>query len=833
MTTLNGSAASAPPRLLNRLLTAGRRLAVVALAPALAGLCVLFVTLHFAAWPAPGQMAWLDFLALRTPADFALVRATWWATLAAALVAAADAILDALGRLIDRGTIALGATLLRRLGRLLRALRRAVTIRFLIALAAGFGAFRWAGQVRPFPAIGEDPLLDFIQYHDPAVHALLRAWHLAAPGIVAFGGVLLLSGSVRVWLGSREESPRRGRGVLPDWPASTQDEAPSLVLGELHHPIEATEASRPQWLSIPERGLYTGLAIFGAVGTGKTSGCMRPFAEQLFAWQAHDPRKRAAGLVLEVKGDFCHDVRQLLADNGREHDYVEIALGGRWQWNPLDSDMDSYSLAYSLATLLNQLFGRGKEPFWQQASTNLIRWIIELHRVFPDPWVTLRDVYRLTIDPEAFQEKIDEARKLCRRPAAEPRIRIPAEHDGHPELQDLDLEPDRRGGLVAPASAETTERLDRLGVPWESVEARPAPPDERLARLEAVNRWYQNDWLALDKKLRTSIVESVSVFLSIFDLPDIARLFAPPSPLDPAAPKLEQDADAALGTEDPSSTPMGSDPNTPETEPSSADRAEPGSETDGRVAGGTLKPLPPLAELIEGGKVLALNMPAGANPALARAIGVMLKNAWLQTLLRRPAQMKREPGRYFRPAVFLCDEYQSFATVGEDDPSGDEKSFALTRQCKCIPIVATQSIASLRSVLSGNDAWRTLLQTLRTRIFLALSDDSSTELASNMCGKVARLSPSYSFSESSKPAFSLVAARAGGGQGGSLGASKTYRAQREPMFHARTFTLLQNYQAIALPYDGAKSLPATRLYLKPHYLPHDRSYWRQRDAGEI
>ena len=35
--------------------------------------------------------------------------------------------------------------------------------------------------------------------------------------------------------------------------------------------------------------------------------------------------------------------------------------------------------------------------------------------------------------------------------------------------------------------------------------------------------------------------------------------------------------------------------------------------------------LPPLYELIEQGKVLALNMPAGINPALARAVGVMLK----------------------------------------------------------------------------------------------------------------------------------------------------------------------------------------------------------------
>ena len=86
--------------------------------------------------------------------------------------------------------------------------------------------------------------------------------------------------------------------------------------------------------------------------------------------------------------------------------------------------------------------------------------------------------------------------------------------------------------------------------------------------------------------------------------------------------------------------------------------------------------------------------------------------------------MKANPGSYFRPAVFICDEYQAFASVGEDDPSGDEKSFALTRQCRCIPIVATQSISSLRAVLGSSEAWRSLLQTLRTRIFLSLSDDA-------------------------------------------------------------------------------------------------------------
>ena len=35
--------------------------------------------------------------------------------------------------------------------------------------------------------------------------------------------------------------------------------------------------------------------------------------------------------------------------------------------------------------------------------------------------------------------------------------------------------------------------------------------------------------------------------------------------------------------------------------------------------------------------------------------------------------------------MFLCDEYQSFVTVGEEDPAGDEKAFALTRQSRLNP----------------------------------------------------------------------------------------------------------------------------------------------------
>ena len=156
------------------------------------------------------------------------------------------------------------------------------------------------------------------------------------------------------------------------------------------------------WLVIPERGLYTGIAIFGAVGTGKTSCCMYPFAEQLFAYKADNKDERIGGLVLEVKGDFCHKVRGILDKHGRGEDYIEVSLDAEYRYNPLHNDLDAYALAYNIASLLNNLFGKGKEPFWQQAYTNLIKFIILLHKVAYD-YVTFFDVYECAISAGASQ----------------------------------------------------------------------------------------------------------------------------------------------------------------------------------------------------------------------------------------------------------------------------------------------------------------------------------------------------------------------------------------------------------------------------------------------
>ena len=720
------------------------------------------------------------------------------------------------------------------------------TARFVVSIPtalmiffAGAGVTIWHFAARPFPALEANPLLDLLEYHNPDFYSALVIWHYVSPLVAVMIGGSMIRSIWKIWI-ERRRRDLSPVGVLPEWPIFPEQEAPGIVIGEVHHPVEPKQIFNPGWLTIPERGLYAGVAIFGAVGSGKTSACMHPFARQLLGWQARDPEKRAAALMLEVKGDFCHDVRKMLVELGRGEDYIELGMEGKWQWNPLSATwLDSYSLAYTVASLLNQLFGKGKEPFWQQAYTNLVRWIIELYRALPEEWVTLQHVYRCAIDPDLFAAKIEQAEEFAVR-LNQGRIFI-----NHEIWLAKMVKVAEWNWAVTPdgkeAGAEYTLEIERklreLKIPcrivWE-----PGSGDDARERVAAVKRWYENDWQKLDNKIKSSIVEGVSVFLSMFDMPDVARVFCPPAPLVPDDPtaiayqarlrELEAQEEAEADAEAKAQEAGVDDP---EGQEGAGEEAPPG-ETEATPISGP-QHLPPLYKLIESGKVLALNMPAGSNPALARAIGVMLKNAWLQALLRRPQQMKEEPSVYFRPAVFICDEYQAFASVGEDDPTGDEKSFALTRQCRCIPIVATQSISSLRAVLGSSEAWRALLQTLRTRIFLSLSDDASAKIASELCGQVAKIKGSYTISETSKRAdVSPLSGRAGGG-GGSIGATKSFQERREAVFHPRDFTLLGNCQAICLPYDGSQSLEPRRVYLKPHYLPADYSYWRAKAKGEL
>jgi len=54
---------------------------------------------------------------------------------------------------------------------------------------------------------------------------------------------------------------------------------------------------------------------------------------------------------------------------------------------------------------MTNLFGRGKEPFWQQASTNLVKFVILLHQVLED-YVTL---FQVIVVEDTAELQIDHA----------------------------------------------------------------------------------------------------------------------------------------------------------------------------------------------------------------------------------------------------------------------------------------------------------------------------------------------------------------------------------------------------------------------------------------
>src|SRR5712664_4239284 len=359
-------------------------------------------------------------------------------------------------------------------------------------------------------------------------------------------------------------------GKLPPYPDAANRDKLFLVIGEFHYPRRAEPAENPRWLVIPERGLFTGMAIFGAIGSGKTSGCMMPFAEQILAYRAQDPEKRVSGLVLEVKGDFCHKIRRLLEKHRRPEDYVEVSLQGKFRYNPLFNDLDAYALAFGIASLLNNLFGRGKEPFWQQAYTNLVKFIILLHKVLYD-YVTLFDVYECAINPKLLEQKIEEGDRRFEQQYLSIDIETFGDHpalDGHAFV--LDKQAKR---LRAPATDGLRSYLVSNGITFTcETESGQVTSTSQVIRdpkkrqqFEAVKRWFYQDWARIEPKLRTSIIEGISVFLSLFDdNPDVKRVFCPPkAAYDPAA-----NQDGRYGT-----------------------------------------PLPPFAELIEEGKLVALNFP--------------------------------------------------------------------------------------------------------------------------------------------------------------------------------------------------------------------------------
>lgn len=572
----------------------------------------------------------------------------------------------------------------------------------------------------------------------------------------------------------------RAAGPLPPYPDPRSRRDLFLVFGEVHHALKPDPSSAPHWMAIPQLGLYTGIGVIGAIGSGKTQAFILPAMRQLFAYKANDPGRKLSGVVLEVKGDLCRQLKNILKWCGRERDYIEVSLDGDVRYNLLNNTLDPYAQAYNIASIITSIWGRGKEPFWQQSYTDLVRYVIMLHRV-RDHYVTLVDIFRTVISAGALEAMLIETGSRftglsfigvdkVEYAKYESRLRPFAFSWNENAGQHLARWSDALETLIKETSAVASLYIRKQG--------------DAAGRdsWESVNYWHWEHWKFFRSEVKTSIVQGITVFLSLFDTdPQVRRVFCPPKELYEG--KASKD-----------------DPNA-------------------RV-------LPPFDELIDSGQIVGLNFPVALNPALAKTIGTMMKIDYQRAVQLRIPKMDAQPNRHFRPTAFICDEYQIFATVGGDNPTGDERFFSLSRQPKCIPIVAMQSLSSLKEALP-NEGYRTLLQSFRTKVFLTTSDPETARYASEICGKTDRTRISYTVSESSTNAnVGWLSGRTSSSKG-SVSASKQYQKHKELLFEERVFFEMKNAQSIVVAFDGVTPLPATYCYLKPEFMPLSMTWFAQ------
>jgi hypothetical protein len=661
--------------------------------------------------------------------------------------------------------------------RVQRIIRPLIAYRFLlsIGLSAAWGIILNA----LLPIDHGDAMLRLMEMERPEImRGLLMGYELflySTPFILLSMGFSLLY--VHLYKSELELNP----GALPSYPDPRRRTELSLIVGEVHSRLTPRAAALPEWLTIPERGLYTGIASFGSIGSGKTMGLILPAMRQLFAYQADDPERKLSGIVLEVKGDLCRQLQRILEWCGREEDYIEVSLNGNIRYNPLNNSLDAYAQAFNIASIITSIWGKGKEPFWQQSYTDLVRYVILLHRIRYG-YVTLVDIFRTVISAGSLEEMLVEVGSQF---STASYIGVDKQNylSEEAQLAPLGFTWDARANLYL---ARWDVQLETALTEQTSIEflvfTRKAANAASHEPFHSVQYWYWEHWKFFRSEVKTSIVQGIAVFLSLFETdPDVRRVFCPPRELYQGRP-------------------CASDP-------------------DGIV-------MPSFEELIESGKVVGLNFPVALNPALAKTIGTMMKIDYQRAMLLRIPRMDAEPEKHYRPSVFICDEYQNFATVGGDNPTGDERFLSLSRQPRCIPIVATQSVASLKDALP-NEGVKTLLQAFRTKVFLTTSDPETARYASELCGKEDRTRIGYTLSETSTNAnVGWLSGRTSASKG-SVAAVKQYQKQKEPVFEEKVFFDLKNAQSIVIAFDGISPLPATYCYLKPDFLPITMNWFDQ------
>lgn len=289
------------------------------------------------------------------------------------------------------------------------------------------------------------------------------------------------------------------------------------------------------------------------------------------------------------------------------------------------------------------------------------------------------------------------------------------------------------------------------------------------------SRFFTNEWRYENPKNKATVISAATIVTGLFSKPEIAKTFCP----------KEKEID-----------------------------------------------FPGFDEVINSGFIVGLDMPDSRYGVMAQAIGTMLKLEFQRSALGRVSRRADDPTTNTkRPLLFMADEYQNFVSSGGKGAEGDDAFYALSRQSRCVSIVLTQSPVSLESKI-GETKSRVILASLRTKVFLALTDPKDAELAASMCGKDWIDRETSAYQEQIQSASWSPINNTFSGKGSTVSQNLSYSQQHSHIIEPVMFQRLRLFEAIVVGFNGVQQREPWKIYLKPDFaIPElERSGYRKRST---
>ena len=162
--------------------------------------------------------------------------------------------------------------------------------------------------------------------------------------------------------------------------------------------------------------------------------------------------------------------------------------------------------------------------------------------------------------------------------------------------------------------------------------------------------------------------------------------------------------------------------------------------------------------------------------------------------------------------AFICDEFHEYVTAT------DANFFSLSREAKCINIVATQSYSSLLNTIKNEYTTKVIIQNLINKLWFRTDDLYTIEDAQKQIGKEDKEKVSKNISESSNfVQYNFLINSLKSNTSNFSEGTSTY-IQTDYVYDTNFFThSLKTFEALAFLSNGYEIIYSSKLYLTPFF----------------